>query len=88
MYEPCLMQHGATWCKNWLVHVCQYLACKDGTVQVRSSGRIGLKADFGSNAPWLVKRHEKATSSFFNNRCEAPIRLTGPTRLLVEIDPV
>ena len=46
----------ATWCKNWLVHVCQYLACKDGTVQVRSSGRIGLKADFGSNAPWLVKR--------------------------------
>lgn len=28
----------------------QELGAKDGTVQVRSSGRIGLKADFGSNA--------------------------------------
>lgn len=29
---------------------------QDGTVQVRSSGRIGLKADYGSNATWLMLR--------------------------------
>ncbi len=29
---------------------------QDGTVQVRSSGRIGLKADYGSNAIWLIPR--------------------------------
>lgn len=52
---------------------------QDGTVQVRSSGRIGLKADYGSNAIWLILRIlqgcECEASSTTSRRMKANITL-------------